>query len=58
MHLDRAHVKGAGGGGWGCLNDFKFGTFICRFLCDGAASMAVKGLMFSITEVIKFKLTV
>ena len=26
------------------LSDFKFGTFICRFQSDGAASMAVKGL--------------
>ena len=27
------------------LNDFKLGTFIGRFQRDGAASMAVKGLM-------------
>ena len=27
------------------LNDFKFGTFICRFLCDDAASVEVKELM-------------
>ena len=26
------------------LNGFKFGTFIGRFLSDGAASVAVKGL--------------
>ena len=28
------------------LNDFKFATFIGRFPSEGAASMAVKGLMF------------
>ena len=32
-----------GGGGEEGLNDFKFGTFIGRFLSDDAASMAVKG---------------
>ena len=31
------------------LNDFKFATFIGRFPSDGAASMAVKGLMFHLT---------
>ena len=35
---------GVGGGG---LNDFKFGTFIGRFLSDDATSMAVKGLILS-----------
>ena len=33
--------EGGGGGGGGGLDDFKFGTFIGRFLSDGAA---VKGL--------------
>ena len=28
------------------LNDFKFGSFTGRFPCDGAASMAVKGLTY------------
>ena len=28
-------------------NDFQFVTFINRFLSDGAAGMAVKGLVFS-----------
>ena len=28
------------------FNDFKFGTFISRFPRDGAANMAVKGLIF------------
>ena len=35
---------GRGGRGGGRLHDFKFGTFICRFPSDGAASKAVKGL--------------
>ena len=34
-----AHAKGGNS-----LNDFKFGTFIGRFLNNGAASMTVKGL--------------
>ena len=28
------------------FNDFKFGTFIGRFSSDGAANMAVKGLIY------------
>ena len=49
VHFDRAQVKGCvcGGGGGGGLDYFKFGTFICRFLSYGAASTAVKWLMFS-----------
>ena len=35
-----AHAKGEKK-----LNDFKFGTFTGRFPSDGAASMAVKGLI-------------
>ena len=38
--LSCAHAKGGKS-----LNDFKFGSFIGRFQSDGAASMAVKGLM-------------
>ena len=34
-----------GGGGDLDLDDFKFGTFTGRFPSDGAASMAVKGLI-------------
>ena len=26
------------------INDFKFATFVCRFLCDATARMTVKGL--------------
>ena len=38
--LSRAHAK------WEeSVNDFKFGTFIGRFLNDSAANMAVKGLI-------------
>ena len=36
---------GVGGGGGGDLDDFKFGTFIGRFPSDGAARVAVKGLI-------------
>ena len=32
------------------LNDFKFGTFIHRFQSDGAAWMAVKGLIVFIPK--------
>ena len=32
-------------GGGKSLNGFKFGDFMIRFPSDGAASMAVKGLM-------------
>ena len=46
--ISRAHAMGWGGVGWGgCLNGFKFGTFIGRFPSDGAARMAVKGLIFN-----------
>ena len=38
--LSRARAKGRKG-----LINFKFGTFIDRFPSDGAASMAVRGLM-------------
>ena len=38
-------VGGGGGGGGRGGNDFKFGTFICGFPSDGAASVAVRGLM-------------
>ena len=38
--LSRGHAKRGKG-----LNDFKFGTFIRPFTSDGAASMAVKGLV-------------
>ena len=38
--LSRAHTKGAES-----HNGFKSGTFIGRFRVDGAASMAVKGLI-------------
>ena len=38
--------EGAGGGG-GDLRNLKFGTFIGRFLSNGAARMAVKGLNVS-----------
>ena len=38
--FSRAHLKGKKG-----RNDFKFGTFIDRFQSDGAASVAVKGLI-------------
>ena len=38
-----AHAKGGKK-----LNGFKFGTFICCFLSEGMASMAMKGL--KITE--------
>ena len=38
--LSRAHAKGRKG-----LINFKFDTFIDRFPSDGAASVAVKGLM-------------
>ena len=31
----------------GSLNEFRFGTFVGRFPSDGAASMAVKGLMWA-----------
>ena len=34
-----------GGGGGGGLNSFKFSTFTGRFPSEGAATMAVKGLM-------------
>ena len=43
--LSPAHAKGAGGGGGGNLNYFKLDTFIRRFRSDGAARIAVKGLM-------------
>ena len=38
--LSHPHAKGKS------LNDFKFGAFTGRFLSNGAASMAVKVLMF------------
>ena len=38
--LSPAHAKGRKG-----LDDVKFGTFTGRFPSDGAASMAVKGLI-------------
>ena len=38
--LLRAHAKGRRS-----LNDFKFGTSVGCFLSDGAAGMAVKGLI-------------
>ena len=41
--FSRGQAQGAKKG----LNDFKFGTFIGRFQSNGAASMAVKGLIFS-----------
>ena len=37
--ISRAHAKGGES-----LRGFKFGTFVGRFLSDGAASMAVEGL--------------
>ena len=51
--LSRAHAKGGGGGGGdgggggrgGSLNNFRFRTFIGHFPSDGAASLAVKGLI-------------
>ena len=55
MHFDRSPFTrsceavaggGGGGGGGGSLNDFKFGTFIGRFLSEGAASMAVEELNY------------
>ena len=50
MHFDRSPFTcsrqgGGGGGGGGGLNDFKLGIFFARFQSDGAASMAVKGLI-------------
>ena len=44
--ISRAHAIGWGVGG-GCLNGFRFGTFIGRFPSDGAARMAVKGLIIN-----------
>ena len=38
--LSNPHAKGKS------LNDFKFGTFIGRFLSEGAASMAVEELNY------------
>ena len=40
--LSRAHAKERN------LNDFKFGTFIGRFLNGGAANMAEKGLIIPV----------
>ena len=38
-----------GGVGWGgALNDLKFVAFITRFLSEGAACMAVKGLSLGV----------
>ena len=39
-------VGGWKGGGWaGSVTDLKFGSFIDSFPSDGAANMAVKGLI-------------
>ena len=38
--ISRAHAKGGRS-----VSGFKFGTFVCRFPSDGAASMAVKELI-------------
>ena len=44
MHFGRSPFTGSCE--WGkSLNNFKIGTFIGRFLSDGAANMAVKGLI-------------
>ena len=40
-------MRMGGGGGEGGLSDLKFGTFIGRFPGDGAARMALKGLIES-----------
>ena len=42
MHFDRNHSTCEG---VKSLNDLKFGIFISRFPSDGAASLAVKGLI-------------
>ena len=44
VHFDRSPFTCSRQGGGG-LNDFKLGIFIARFQSDGAASMAVKGLI-------------
>ena len=42
------------------LTDFKFGTFVSRFLSDGAASMAAKGLIVKnkVTQIVSINNTV
>ena len=42
--LSLTHAKGGKKRGH---NDFKFGTLIGRFLSDGAASIAAKGLIYT-----------
>ena len=37
--------RGEWGGGGGALNDLRFVAFITRFPSEGAACMAVKGLI-------------
>ena len=50
MHLERK-VLSCGLANGESRNNFKFGTFIGRFPSDGAANMAVKGLILQVYKI-------